>query len=157
MHFHCLGARNIAFYDDALLVNQDRHLSRILEALALLRPGLNFHTPNGLSPRAVYGELAVLMKKAGFSSIFLSLENADPSWLRQTGPKVEAADLEQALNCLERAGFSRDEISVYVLVGQPLQTAGQVLDSLKLVKQLGARPVWPTTLQYPEPGTGRTW
>lgn len=154
LHFHRLGARNIAFYDDALLLNQERHLSKILEAVARFQPGLNFHAPNGISPRAVDLELAALMKKAGFSSIFLSLENSDPDWLRQTGPKVEAADLERALDCLEEAGYRRGEISVYVLVGQPLQTGDQVLDSLKLVRKLGARP----RLAYysPVPGT-RDW
>ena len=154
IHFRSLGARNIAFYDDALLLDQDRHLSKILEAVASLRPVLKFHTPNGLSPRAVDRKLAVLMKKAGFSSVFLSLESADPAWLRQTGPKVEASDLERALDCLEKAGFSRDEVSVYILVGQPLQTTGQVLDSLKFVRRLGARP----RLAYysPVPGT-RDW
>jgi len=154
LHFHRLGARNIAFYDDALLLNQDRHLSNILEAVAALQPGLNFHTPNGLSPRAIDHRLAVLMKKSGFSSIFLSLENSDPDWLRQTGPKVDAADLERALDCLEKAGFRRKEISVYILVGQPLQTRDQVLDSLRLVRELGARP----RLAYysPVPGT-RDW
>lgn len=154
LHFRGLGARNIAFYDDALLLNQERHLLEILEAVAPLQPGLNFHTPNGLSPRVVDHRLAVLMKKAGFSSIFLSLENVDADWLRQTGPKVEASDLERALDCLENAGFRRKEISVYILVGQPLQTRHQVLDSLKLVRKLGARP----RLAYysPVPGT-RDW
>ncbi len=154
LHFRRLGARNIAFYDDALLLNQNRHLSKIMEALACLQLGLNFHTPNGLSPRVVDRELAVLMKKAGFSSIFLSLESVDPDWLRQTGPKVEVADLEKALDYLEEAGYRRAEISVYVLVGQPLQTGNQVLDSLRFIKKLEARP----RLAYysPVPGT-RDW
>lgn len=149
-----LGVRHIAFYDDALLFNQDRHLSKILEETTSFGPELNFHTPNGLSPRAIDWELAALMRKSGFSSVFLSLENADSDWLRQTGPKVEAADLERALDCLEKAGYNRHEISVYVLVGHPLQTVEQVLDSLKLVRKLGARP----RLAYysPVPGT-RDW
>ncbi|MCX8160944.1 MAG: radical SAM protein [Candidatus Saccharicenans sp.] len=151
LHFYGLGARHIAFYDDALLLNRQWHLSKILESIARFQIGLNFHTPNGLSPRAVDGELATLMRKAGFTSIFLSLESSDTDWLRQTGPKVEAADLERALDCLEKAGYRRHEISVYVLVGQPLQTGDQVRDSLKLVRQLGARP----RLAYysPVPGT----
>lgn len=154
LHFRSLGARFIAFYDDALLLNQEQHLSKILEAVTRLQPGLTFHTPNGISPRAVDRKLALLMKKAGFVSIFLSLENSDPDWLRRTGPKVDTADLERALDYLEKAGFRRDEIYVYVLVGQPLQTVDQVLDSLKLVFELGARP----RLAYysPVPGT-RDW
>ncbi|MBC7350630.1 MAG: radical SAM protein [Candidatus Aminicenantes bacterium] len=146
-----LGARQIAFYDDALLLNKEQHLEVILDRIIALSPGLNFHTPNGLSPRAIDYGLAVRLRQAGFSSIFLSLENADPAWLRETGPKVSPADLERALTFLEQAGYRREEISVYLLVGHPSQTREQVVDSLRLVKKLGARP----RLAYysPVPGT----
>ncbi|MGQ9800483.1 MAG: B12-binding domain-containing radical SAM protein [Candidatus Saccharicenans sp.] len=151
IHLHRLGARQIAFYDDALLLNKEQHLEKILDRIISLRPGLNFHTPNGLSPRAIDYGLAVRLRQAGFTSLFLSLENADPTWLQETGPKVSPADLERALTFLERAGYRRDEISVYLLVGHPSQTREHVLDSLRLVKKLGARP----RLAYysPVPGT----
>ncbi|MGB9907528.1 MAG: B12-binding domain-containing radical SAM protein [Candidatus Saccharicenans sp.] len=151
LHLHGLGARQIAFYDDALLLNKNQHLEVILDRIISLNSGLNFHTPNGLSPRAVDAGLAVRLRQAGFTSIFLSLENADPIWLQETGPKVSPADLETALAFLEEAGYRRDEISVYLLVGHPAQTREQVVESLRLVRHLGARP----RLAYysPVPGT----
>ncbi len=149
-----LGVRHIAFYDDALLINKENHLKKILERIISLGLDFNFHTPNGISPRSIDRETAFLMKKAGFVSIFLSLETADPEWLEKTGPKVDPADLEKAVILLEEAGYRRQEISVYVLVGHPLQTAEQVIESIRLVKKLGARP----RLAYfsPVPGT-RDW
>jgi len=146
-----LGTRHIAFYDDALLINKDRHLIRILEGLAPLNIDINFHTPNGLHPREIDRPLARLLKKTGFASLFLSLETADPNLLAETGAKVSAADLEKALNHLEETGFKRSEISVYLLVGLPRQDKHQVIESIQYVQKLGAR----ARLAYfsPVPGT----
>jgi radical SAM superfamily enzyme YgiQ (UPF0313 family) len=146
-----LGAKHLAFYDDALLINKQHHLEKILESLLFRGLNLCFHTPNGLHPKEIDPRLAGLMKKSGFSSLFLSLETADPDLLRETGPKLSPIDLEKALVYLEKAGYTRSEISVYLLVGHPSQNKGQVLESLKFVKKLGAR----ARLAYysPVPGT----
>ena len=145
------GTQHIAFYDDALLINKDRHLIKILEALLPLNLGLKFHTPNGLHPREIDRPLARLLKKAGFGSLFLSLESADPDLLAETGPKVSPSDLERALDYLKEAGYNRSDISVYLLVGLPQQDKDQVIESIKYVQKLGARP----RLAYfsPVPGT----
>lgn len=145
------NTRHIAFYDDALLINKDRHLIKILEALLPLNLGLKFHTPNGLHPREIDRPLAHLLKKSGFSSVFLSLETTNPNLLAETGPKVSPRDLEKALSYLEEAGYNRSDISVYLLVGLPQQDKDQVIESIKYVKKLGARP----RLAYfsPVPGT----
>jgi len=151
-HFwQTLGTKQIAFYDDALLINKDRHLLKILEALAGLNPGLRFHTPNGLHPREIDPELARWLKISGFESIFLSLETSDTTLLAETGAKVSPEDLKWALCHLEEAGFDRNQISVYLLVGLPGQDRSQVVESIRFVKSLGARP----RLAYfsPVPGT----
>ncbi|HEK86255.1 MAG: B12-binding domain-containing radical SAM protein [Candidatus Saccharicenans sp.] len=146
-----LNPRQVAFYDDALLINKESHLKKILEAIIPLNTGLKFHTPNGLHPKEIDRDLAQLLKRAGFSSLFLSLETADSNLLAQTGPKVSPEDLEKALNNLEEAGYLRSEISVYLLVGLPQQNKTQVMESIEFVQKLGARP----RLAYfsPVPGT----
>jgi len=146
-----LDIKHIAFYDDALFLNKNQHLKKILQMIIENKPGLKFHTPNGLQVRELDEELARLMKEAGFQSIFLSLESTDSSLLEKTGPKVKPSDLEQALKHLEAAGFSREDLSVYLLVGLPEQDKKQVLDSLEYVRKLGVRP----RLAYfsPVPGT----
>ncbi|MGB9893352.1 MAG: B12-binding domain-containing radical SAM protein, partial [Candidatus Saccharicenans sp.] len=146
-----LKPRHIAFYDDALLVNREEHLVKILEVLGGLNLELKFHTPNGLHPRQIDRQLAQLLKKAGFESLFLSLETSDLDLLATTGAKVHPTDLEKALAYLEETGFERSKISVYLLVGHPAQSREQVVESIRLVKKFGARP----RLAYysPVPGT----
>ena len=141
IHFYGnLGTKQIAFYDDALLINKEDHFVKILESLIDSGLNLGFHTPNGLHIKEIDLKLARLMKKAGFASIFLSLETSDPDLLRETGQKVSPSDLEKALFYLEEAGYNRSEISVYLLLGHPAQTKDQVLKSLRFVKRLGAKP-----------------
>jgi len=146
-----LNIKHVAFYDDALLLNKDQHLKKILRMIIENNPDLKFHTPNGLQVRELDEELARLMKEAGFQSIFLSLETADPHLLEETGPKVKPSELEQALRHLQAAGFNPADISVYLLVGLPEQDKKQVLESIEFVRKLGARP----RLAYfsPVPGT----
>ncbi|MBC7365099.1 MAG: B12-binding domain-containing radical SAM protein, partial [Candidatus Aminicenantes bacterium] len=146
-----LNIKHVAFYDDALLINKNQHLKKILRMIIENKPNLKFHTPNGLQVRELDEELARLMKEAGFQSIFLSLETADPHLLEKTGPKVKPSDLEQALRYLQAAGFNPAEIYVYLLVGLPEQDKKQVLESVEFVRKLGAKP----RLAYfsPVPGT----
>lgn len=146
-----LGLKHIAFYDDALLLNKEKHLKAILQRLIEYNPGLRFHTPNGLQIREMDMELAGLMKAAGFQSIFLSLETSDQHLLEETGAKLNPSDLKRALDSLEAAGFKRADISVYLLVGLPEQDKIQVMESIEFVRKLGARP----RLAYfsPVPGT----
>ncbi len=71
------GIRDVAFYDDALLVNSERHLEPILEGRLALGMKVRFHTPNGLHAGEISAGLARLMRRAGFATIRLSLETVD--------------------------------------------------------------------------------
>jgi hypothetical protein len=110
-----LGVKNIAFYDDALLVDSDHHIKPILEGT--VRRGLDcwFHTPNGLHAGQVDRELADLMFRSGFKTVRLGFESADERWQERTGHKVTREDLVRAVENLERAGYLRGEIGVYLL------------------------------------------
>ena len=77
-HFYSkFGIKDFAFYDDALLLNCDKHLKPILEVI--INEGINcrFHTPNGLQARFLTQELAKLMYRAGFVEPILSFETVD--------------------------------------------------------------------------------
>lgn len=132
--------KNIAFYDDALLVNKKNHIIPILEGLLQKNLSLSFHTPNGLHVKEIDFELATLLKKAGFASLFLSQESFDKNFLAESCPKVEESDLETALFHLETAGYSRSSINVYLIVGLPDQDVAGVREAIQRVKKLGARP-----------------
>jgi len=150
-HVRQQKVRNVAFYDDALLLNKDSHISSILMEIIQKELPLSFHTPNGLHVREIDSELASLFKQASFRSLFLSQESFDERMLEDSCPKVSCDDLEKALVYLDKAGYRREEINVYLMVGLPEQEISGIRESIFQVQRLGARP----RLAYfsPVPGT----
>jgi radical SAM superfamily enzyme YgiQ (UPF0313 family) len=144
-------AKNIAFYDDALLLNKQEHIIPILEGVIQKRLVLSFHTPNGLHVGEIDDKLAMLLKKAGFKSLYLSQETFEETLIKDSCPKVSSEDLGKALDHLERAGFKRKDINVYLMVGLPDQDVSEVREGILNVCNLGAQP----RLAYfsPIPGT----
>ena len=151
-HWHgSYGVQDIAFYDDALLVNADRHIRPILDEVGHRGLRLRFHTPNGLHARLIDRALAEAMFAAGFRTLRLSLETADPHRQRETGDKVTSAELESAIAHLKAAGFSGRDIGVYVLMGLPGQPLQEVVESVGYVHRLGV--VADLAFYSPIPGT----
>ncbi len=143
--------KNISFYDDALFLNRKKHLIPILKGIVDKNFLWEFHTPNGLHMNEIDQELAALLKLTGFRSLYLSQESFEEDLIKQSCPKVTSEGLGKALNHLEKAGFDRGEINVYLIVGIPGQDASGVEKSILRVRQLGAQP----RLAYfsPIPGT----
>jgi radical SAM superfamily enzyme YgiQ (UPF0313 family) len=136
--------KDIAFYDDALLVNASKHIEPIMDLV--IERGLNknirFHTPNGLHIKYITAELAVKMRKAGFTTLRLSFDNTQ---------KVSLPALGQALQHLKRASFTNENIRVYVLLGLPGQDLAELVKTIKAINLLG---VGVSLSQYaPIPGT----
>jgi len=146
-----LKIKDVAFYDDALLWDADRHIKPILEEVVRRHLKVRFHTPNGLHARLLDRETAELMFRGGFRTVRLSLETADEILQRRIGPKVTRQDLVRALDHLARAGFRRREIGVYLLAGLPEQEIGEIIASIDFVSSLGAAVK--LALYSPIPGT----
>ncbi len=145
-----LGLVDVAFYDDALLVRAEEHLLVILEELARLGRVFRFHTPNAVHARGITPEVARWMKRAHFSTLRLGVETVALGSGR-LDDKLQEGELEAALAHLQEAGFAREELGVYLLLGLPDQEDGQLEDSIRRVRQLGATPI---LVQYsPIPGT----
>jgi radical SAM superfamily enzyme YgiQ (UPF0313 family) len=136
--FRELGIRDFAFYDDALLVEAESHIHVLLDEV--LRRGLvcRFHTPNGLHARYTDRALAAKMFQAGFTTIRLGLETADAHEQRRTGSKVNNDDFRAAVHHLRAAGFGARQVTAYILLGLPGQSAGEVMDSVDFVHECGA-------------------
>ncbi len=135
-----MGCQNLAFYDDALLLGSPFHFKPILKGIIKNSLSIFLHSPNGLHVQAIDLELAQLMKAAGFQSIYLSQESLDPNWLKEYSPKVLPEDLMEAVNNLEAAGFSRNQLNVYLLAGLPYQNWNQLERDVKEIVRLGLRP-----------------
>ena len=145
-----LGLEDVAFYDDALLLDAANHLLPLLEELARRRLSCRFHTPNGLHARGITREVAGWLKQAPFSTLRLGVETTALGSAR-LDHKLQAGELEASLNYLREAGFRREEIGVYLLIGLPEQGEEEVISSIRRVKELGGTPV--LTQYSPIPGT----
>ncbi|RJR40191.1 MAG: radical SAM protein [Deltaproteobacteria bacterium] len=145
-----LRLQDVAFYDDALLLDPENHLLVILEELARRGLSFRFHTPNGLHTRLITPEVARWLQRSGFATLRLGVETTALG-LERLDQKIQAGELEEALANLREAGFRPEEIGVYLLIGLPGQEEEEVVNSILRVKELGAAPV---LAQYsPIPGT----
>ncbi|MHC4111192.1 MAG: B12-binding domain-containing radical SAM protein [Planctomycetota bacterium] len=134
-----LGAKNIAFYDDALLFKAERVLMPFLNEVIKRDIKVNFHSPNALNARFITKELAELMVRAGFKTFYLGFESASIQWQQQTGSKVSSEDLTRASQHLIAAGVDPQNITVYQILGHPQIDIQQLEDSMHFVNSLGIR------------------
>jgi len=137
-YFHQLGIHQFAFYDDALFINKQRHIIPILASLIKSGIAAEFHTPIGLFAREIDVQLATLMRLSGFKTVRVSLESTSLKWQKVSSMKVTNNQFEQALCHLERAGYKRSEIEVYLIMGLPGQTNQEIETAIHYVAGQGA-------------------
>lgn len=135
------GVANFAFYDDALLVDSENHALILFEAIIKEGIQVRFHTPNALHIREIDPKTAQLMYRAGFETIRLGLETAAFEKRNQLDRKVTENEFHRAVACLLKAGFKKDQIGAYLLVGLPDQDMDSVITSIQVVKNTGINPV----------------
>ena len=143
--------QNIAFYDDALLVEAQAHIVPILREI--IRKGIqcNLHVPNGLHIREIDEEVAGLLFRSRFKTIRLGLETSNETEQLETGGKVNNQEFRNAVRYLLKAGYASEEIGVYILAGLPGQRVEEVKESIALTREVGAKPI---LVEYsPVPGT----
>jgi len=131
--------RHFAFFDDALLINHEKHISIILNAVINKKLKLYFHTPNGIHPREITSDIAIKMYKANFKTVRLSYETIDTTRQKEMGQKVTNKSLKKAINNLEKAGYLKKDIDVYVIMGLPGQPVDEVIESMLFVASLGTK------------------
>lgn len=146
-----LEVEDIAFYDDALLIDHKKFIEPMLKEIIRRKIKCRFHTPNGLHIKEITERVANLMYDSGFKTIRLGLETANKEKQRRMGGKTTNKDFMQSIQNLKAAGFSGRDIGVYILTGLPNQKAQEVEDSINFVLECGAQPY----LAYysPIPGT----
>lgn len=135
------GVCDFALYDDAFLVDFERHAGPLLKAIIALDRPLRFHTPNALHIREINAASADLMFRAGFDTLRLGLETVDFDKRGGMDNKVAAQEYSDAVTALLNAGFTRKQVGAYLLAGLPGQTTADVLRSVKIVQQSGITPI----------------
>jgi radical SAM superfamily enzyme YgiQ (UPF0313 family) len=151
-HWHrSFGVADFAFYDDALLIGAESSLEPALRRISKELPGLRFHTPNAVHVRALPPERCRLLYESGFTTLRLGLETTRSEKQRDWGGKVKTEMFRSATAHLFGAGFSSNQIGVYVLCGLPGQSPDEVAEAIEVVRQTGALPY---IAEYsPIPGT----
>ena len=132
---------NIAFYDDGLLVEPSNHFIPMINEF--IRRGIqcNFHAPNALHISEMDEEVAELLFRGGFRIIRLGFETSNEVTQIETGGKVNNQEFQRAIKYLKRAGYSGQEIGVYIMAGMPGQRVGEVEESIAFVRETSAKPI----------------
>lgn len=143
---------DFVFYDDALLVDAEKHAIPMLEGIINAGLKVRFHTPNAVHIREICGRTARLMFQAGFKTLRLGLETTSFDIRNELDKKVTITEFTRAVTCLKAAGFDKRMIGVYLLAGLPGQQTEVIENSIQSVKQTGTTPI----LAYysPIPKTG---
>jgi len=132
-----LKVRDVAFYDDALLIQPEKRIKPIIRELIQSRRQLRFHTPNGLHARQIDEELAELMYRANFKTIRLSLESVAKERRRDIHNKITPGEMTRAVQNLIKAGYQARELETYIIMGLPDQPLEEVVESILYANSLG--------------------
>ncbi len=130
---HEWGVKDIAFYDDALLVNARAHFIPLMERVIGAGLRVRFHTPNGIHIREVNRDVAQAMREGGFVTVRIGLETADFDGRSALDNKLTQGEFERGVRHLIDAGFSHSQIGAYILVGLPDQSVASVERSIDFV------------------------
>ena len=135
------GQKDFVLYDDAFLVDAEKHAVPLLEGICGAGLQVRFHTPNALHIRGINTATAGLMYRAGFTTLRLGLETADFDHRSQIDHKVSHRDFKQAAACLLKAGFDKSRIGAYLLVGLPGQEFSEIEYSIRTAGESGLTPI----------------
>ncbi len=109
------GAKDLAFYDDALLYPKEK-FKNFLKKLIEKNLDIRIHTPNAIHARYIDEEMAFLLKRANFKTIRIGFETINEEKLfKDWSKKLTLKHFEEAIKNLRKAGF--DEIGAYILIG----------------------------------------
>ncbi|OIP98735.1 hypothetical protein AUK40_01150 [Candidatus Wirthbacteria bacterium CG2_30_54_11] len=133
------GVGDIAFYDDALLWNRERHAKPLFQAIWERNYSVRFHLPNGIHIREIDEELASLLFSCHVETLRLSFESSSPDRQKDSSSKASVQDLERAVKLFVRSGYRASSLHVYVLMGLPGQSLAEVRESAAFVHSLGCQ------------------
>jgi radical SAM superfamily enzyme YgiQ (UPF0313 family) len=134
------GTTDFVFYDDALVMDSERFFEPLLDLVIASGIAVRFHTPNGLHYTKITSGLAGKMRRAGFTTLRLSLESVESVQLAAWRREGEPGRFTQAVRALRDAGYERGDIGVYIMAGMPGQKPEEVERAIETVHAAGATP-----------------
>ncbi len=133
------NVRDIAFYDDALLLQPEKRIKPILYLLLKQKHTLRFHTPNGLHGRFIDQEMADLFFRNHFATIRISLESVAKERRRDIHNKITPGEMTRAVQHLVKAGYRPGQIETYIIMGLPGQAIEEVVETMLYAHSLGVQ------------------
>lgn len=121
------GITKFRFMDTSLLSEWDSHMKLILEGVIAKGLDLTF-VSGGIESKLFSEDKAILMKQAGFKTLRVPLDNADPTILAEWGNKT----LDEWKNAVTIAKEHFDRVVVNTIIGYPNQTYQNVQDMIAL-------------------------
>jgi radical SAM superfamily enzyme YgiQ (UPF0313 family) len=149
-HLYKKGIKIFVFYDDALLIPEERFVN-LCEKIKKKKMSVSFFTPNGLHSRFVSKNVAREMYETGFKEPRLSLETTDENIQRKLFMKTSNNEFVKAVENLTRTGYKKKDIYTYLLAGVPGISFKSVEKSILYVAKVGVKV---TLAEFsPIPGT----
>lgn len=129
---------NFIFYDDALLLKAEKNIKVLLNKLIENNISTTFQTPNAVHAKFIDEEMAGLMKATGFQNIRIGYEAYSITKQKDMNYKVSNDILKNAVHNLLKAGFTRKEIGVYLIIGFPEETYEELRAGVEFIIKIGA-------------------
>lgn len=125
------GVREVAFYEDNLLLHRENFLRR-LEEIERRKLGLEIYAPEGMEPRLLEHDLLTTMRRAGFRRVHLALETIDNAIARAWNRKQASIEtFDRAVAVAQECGFrvGAQDLNAFVMYGLPDEDLQAVVDT----------------------------
>jgi excisionase family DNA binding protein len=144
------GVREFHLYDDDLLEDSSNHFEVWAKEAIRRFPKARFHVPNALLIDQLTLRNAELLKELKVKPIVLGVDAVKEAELLGRW-WVSYRTIKDTVALLEKAGFKRYDIKIYVHVSHPTQTLKSLLETIRFLLELGVRPA--LNRYTPIPGT----
>jgi excisionase family DNA binding protein len=148
--YHRHSVREFHLYDDDLLEDSPNHFEIWAKESIKRFPKARFHVPNALLIDLLTLRNAELMKELKVKPVVLGVDAVHEAELLGRW-WISYSAIRDTVSLLERAGFKRYDIKVYVHVSHPTQTLRSLLETLRFLLEHGVRPA--LNRYTPIPGT----
>jgi excisionase family DNA binding protein len=144
------GVREFHLYDDDLLEDSPNHFELWAKEVIRRFPKARFHVPNALLIDQLTLRNTELLRELKVKPIVLGVDAVQEAELLGRW-WISFKDIKDTVDLLEKAGFKRYDIKVYVHVSHPTQTLRSLLETVRFLLELGVRPA--LNRYTPIPGT----
>jgi excisionase family DNA binding protein len=133
------GVREFHLYDDDLLEDSPNHFEPWAKVAIRRFPKARFHVPNALLIDQLTLRNAELLKELKVKPIVLGVDAVNEAELLGRW-WISYRTIKDTVDLLEKAGFKRYDIKIYVHVSHPTQTLRSLMETVRFLLELGVRP-----------------